>query len=80
MIVESRALRVVGGTTNAVERSGLQRDAAEPHFLAIERESWAHEDWPPDDGGAEAFRKALEAVIRIASARNQETWGPLPDV
>jgi hypothetical protein len=29
-IVESRALRLVDGTTNAVERSGPQRDAAEP--------------------------------------------------
>jgi hypothetical protein len=28
-IAESRALRLVGGTTNAVERSGPQRDAAE---------------------------------------------------
>jgi hypothetical protein len=29
-IVESRALRLVDGTTNAVERSGTQRAAAEP--------------------------------------------------
>jgi hypothetical protein len=29
-IVESRALRLIEGTTNAVERSGTQRDAAEP--------------------------------------------------
>ena len=29
-IVESRALRLVEGTTSAVERSGPQRDAAEP--------------------------------------------------
>ncbi|HEX7840825.1 MAG TPA: hypothetical protein VF469_25280 [Kofleriaceae bacterium] len=28
--MESRALRLVEGTTNAVERSGPQRDAAEP--------------------------------------------------
>jgi hypothetical protein len=28
--VESRALRLVEGTTNIVERSGPQRDAAEP--------------------------------------------------
>ncbi|HEX8112341.1 MAG TPA: hypothetical protein VF516_31630 [Kofleriaceae bacterium] len=28
--MESRALRLVDGTTNAVERSGPQRDAAEP--------------------------------------------------
>ena len=28
--MESRALRLVDGITNAVERSGAQRDAAEP--------------------------------------------------
>ncbi len=29
-MTQSRALRLVDGTTNAVERSGPQRDAAEP--------------------------------------------------